>query len=480
MGCFVRAVQRPSDDRRNSVPDVAEDSDNLRTRGDLAAEILAALPTGVLTTTPDGTIVEANPACFALLRRSPDDPLVGENVESVLGPLELLTRGVRKARPLPKRPLSAPVQMPSDAPAVELEFSASRFVANQRRYFVIVFQEAVDSERAESVAPRSQPRHSEVNEIAPNELSPPVSPSRAISPFEVADYVQLAGLSRRSVVIEVALASGLGRIVIRSGHLVAAFDAEGEGVEAFRRLALATQVPVACRPVAASEDQVNIDETCEAMLLEVARELDERGRNSLSPSAAFAEGDVRSAFPAAVASRKDSSELRAVHDSTQFRAVLAPLPIAFVGSSTAKGGVDDGPELTVANEFVSLEELLEFEEIAKAFSSDSMTVSRPPPTPSAVETVPVQATAQGAVTMPAAVDPLSPAPSAGQPSRSPLHREAQTIGGIALAHENDEHPDSEAQRHFDSLVDRGVSALVAKDYETAYATFRAASAYRDD
>ena len=99
----------------------------------------------------------------------------------------------------------------------------------------------------------------------------------AASPFGVADYVQLAGMSRRSVVLEIALPDGWGRVVIRSGNLIAAFDAQGSGIGAFRRLAFQREVEVVCRQLTSDDAVVvNVDGSCESILLDVARELDER------------------------------------------------------------------------------------------------------------------------------------------------------------------------------------------------------------
>lgn len=109
------------------------------------------------------------------------------------------------------------------------------------------------------------------------------------SPFGVADYVQLAGMSRRSVVLEVALPDGWGRVVIRSGHLIAAFDAQGSGIAAFRRLAFQPDVDVVCRQLTSDDAVVvNVDGSCESILLDVARELDERASGAANASVANA------------------------------------------------------------------------------------------------------------------------------------------------------------------------------------------------
>ncbi|MFO0547678.1 MAG: response regulator [Polyangiaceae bacterium] len=55
-------------------------------------------------------------------------------------------------------------------------------------------------------------------------------------PFGVLDYLQLAGIGRRSVAIEVAHPQGEGRILVQTGEVWSAFDQRGGGQDAFRRL----------------------------------------------------------------------------------------------------------------------------------------------------------------------------------------------------------------------------------------------------
>lgn len=97
------------------------------------------------------------------------------------------------------------------------------------------------------------------------------------SPFGVTDYVQLAGLGRRSAVIEVRGNGGMnGTIVVRAGEIWSAHDERGRGMDAFRRLAFARDVDVRCRALAHDEaTERNIEGLAEGVLLEAARQLDE-------------------------------------------------------------------------------------------------------------------------------------------------------------------------------------------------------------
>ncbi len=98
------------------------------------------------------------------------------------------------------------------------------------------------------------------------------------SPFGVPDYVQLAGMGRRSVVIDVrGRVAGRGEIVIRGGEVWSARDERGEGLDAFRRLAFVRDAVVTCRAHEPVKDDTarTIHGSCESVLLDAARCLDE-------------------------------------------------------------------------------------------------------------------------------------------------------------------------------------------------------------
>lgn len=96
-------------------------------------------------------------------------------------------------------------------------------------------------------------------------------------PFGLVDYVQLAGMGRRSVVIDVrGHLRGIGRVVIRDGQLWSASDEQGQGIEAFRRLAFLQNATIACRAAPeAAELPRDVQGSAESVLLDVLREYDE-------------------------------------------------------------------------------------------------------------------------------------------------------------------------------------------------------------
>jgi hypothetical protein len=101
--------------------------------------------------------------------------------------------------------------------------------------------------------------------------------SAPASPFGVADYVQLAGMGRRSVVLEIASAAGGdGRIDIRAGEIWSARDGRGVGLSAFRRLAFLEGARIVCRSLDPGElGPRTIEGSCDGVLLEAARLADE-------------------------------------------------------------------------------------------------------------------------------------------------------------------------------------------------------------
>jgi CheY-like chemotaxis protein len=123
------------------------------------------------------------------------------------------------------------------------------------------------------------------------------------SPFSVADYVQLAAMGRRSVQLEVTRgAASHGTIVIRSGEVWTARDARGLGLDAFRRLAFARDVTIACHALSGDAGPRTIHGSAEGVLLEAARLVDEgkvpvdeepQGPLALELDDGWSEGDSR-------------------------------------------------------------------------------------------------------------------------------------------------------------------------------------------
>lgn len=98
----------------------------------------------------------------------------------------------------------------------------------------------------------------------------------AASPFNVADYIQLAAMGRRSVLLEVRSEGRLlGSILIRGGEVWSAYDGKGDGLDAFRRLAFARDVVVNCRTPTEPSGSRSIHGSAEGVLLEAAQARDE-------------------------------------------------------------------------------------------------------------------------------------------------------------------------------------------------------------
>lgn len=99
------------------------------------------------------------------------------------------------------------------------------------------------------------------------------------APFGVTDYIQLACLGKHSVVIEVTHhGQARGRLEVVDGEIWHAEDTHGGGgLDAFRRLAFATEVEAHCHTLAGPRGPRTIDGRWEALLMDSARVWDERG-----------------------------------------------------------------------------------------------------------------------------------------------------------------------------------------------------------
>jgi CheY-like chemotaxis protein len=95
------------------------------------------------------------------------------------------------------------------------------------------------------------------------------------SAFTVADYLQLAGMARRSVIIHVESSNVEGQIVVQNGAPVWARDREGLGTDAFQRLALLPRADINCQPCTTWSTKANLEGSLEQLLLDAARRSDE-------------------------------------------------------------------------------------------------------------------------------------------------------------------------------------------------------------
>lgn len=95
------------------------------------------------------------------------------------------------------------------------------------------------------------------------------------APFTLADYVQLAGMGRRSVRLEITQAGKhLGEVVIHHGEAWHARDRRGEGPRALSRLLDAPEASVSAHPYADTPTRT-LEGSCEAFLLDHLRRQDE-------------------------------------------------------------------------------------------------------------------------------------------------------------------------------------------------------------
>jgi CheY-like chemotaxis protein len=106
------------------------------------------------------------------------------------------------------------------------------------------------------------------------------------SPFGVADYLQLASLGHHSVRIDVGGAQG-GHVIVVGGEAWSAQDRQGEGLDAFRRMALEVGPVVRCQTLTSEPGPRSLSGTAESLLLECARLQDEGAPPSFSETLNF-------------------------------------------------------------------------------------------------------------------------------------------------------------------------------------------------
>lgn len=114
------------------------------------------------------------------------------------------------------------------------------------------------------------------------------------APFAPADYLQLACLGHRSVVIEVETPEEKGLIAVHDGILWTATDEHGAGVAAFRRLAFRDSAVVRVRGMRDAPGPRTIYEGWESVLMDAAREHDESSRGGRDLEDALAALDIDS------------------------------------------------------------------------------------------------------------------------------------------------------------------------------------------
>jgi DNA-binding response OmpR family regulator len=105
------------------------------------------------------------------------------------------------------------------------------------------------------------------------------------SAFTVADYLQLAGMARRSVALTISEGGQrLGQVLVQDGAPRWAEDQLGAGEVAFRRLAMLQRAEVSCRPLAMPVPKTNLTGSLEQLLIDAARDADESKRRKVRPS----------------------------------------------------------------------------------------------------------------------------------------------------------------------------------------------------
>ncbi|MFT3774993.1 MAG: response regulator [Minicystis sp.] len=163
-----------------------------------------------------------------------------------------------------------------DRPGLELLGELGRRALRVPVLFVSAYLKAYAAQipRHADVDVREKPvRLDELRSIIESRLAAGAPTEEA--PFAPADYLQLACLGHRSVVIEIEAGESRGLIVVNEGTLWTASDERGSGKEAFQRLAFKSGAMVRVRALRDEPGPRTIEGGWEQVLLDAARELDE-------------------------------------------------------------------------------------------------------------------------------------------------------------------------------------------------------------
>ncbi len=127
-------------------------------------------------------------------------------------------------------------------------------------------------------------------------------PGLEVAPFSVADYLQLAGIGRHSVKLEVERDNRVvGQVTVWNGETWSASDELGKGEGALRRLAFSTGTHVRCCSLFEQPGERTLPGQWELVLLEAARQDDEERASSLKPRSSEEIDDAAWELPAPAA-----------------------------------------------------------------------------------------------------------------------------------------------------------------------------------
>ena len=115
-------------------------------------------------------------------------------------------------------------------------------------------------------------------------------------PFSIPDFLQLASMGRRSVVIEAQWPDGkAGAITVHSGEVWSATFGNLTGIEAFVQVAWRQGAKTHCRTLSSDPGVRTLEGMAERLLMDTARVMDEQSHHTAGPSAT--DGDRRSSDP---------------------------------------------------------------------------------------------------------------------------------------------------------------------------------------
>ena len=133
---------------------LAEREEDLERLGELHATILSALPAGLLTVGPDGTIRYGNEASHSLLRLAPGT-MVGRSLDALLPPVAETLAVEKRLAPQTRLRHETPIRL-EDGTTVRLGYSFAGFEGPDGSSTIVVFQDVTEVVRLEDAVRRAE------------------------------------------------------------------------------------------------------------------------------------------------------------------------------------------------------------------------------------------------------------------------------------------------------------------------------------
>ncbi|MCA9669696.1 MAG: response regulator [Myxococcales bacterium] len=311
----------------------------------------------------------------------------------------------------------------------------------------------------------------ELREIVTSQLAKPESTHVDPPPFAASDYVQLACMARKSVVVMlVREGADVGRVLVSDGEIWSARDDHGVGEPALRRLLFGDGMMARCIGAERVDEPRSIDRPWEMVLLEAARQHDEGVEDDI-PEPVIEEVELAADDGSAASDVQIAPAVDAGWDSILDDEDVEQREQREQREEPAVARQPDNRDEEIVFEYQKREQRLreyEAEQSARQrrasagiSSAPAFSESVPPRTPSA--------------TTPSIAAPSRPA-RPREPSYETPRVRTSLLEEPAAQRRTSGGPLTYARVRFTELYEAGVEALLSRDYEAALWSFREARA----